>query len=273
MHFGTESICWNLTDRAAYTIYNRGCAVECMWKSGKAWLVAGIFVLIIVDCLLLYMIGFHYNRREENTVDTQYRSVSAQISVKEDSTMNEKKKIAITFDDGPNEIYTEPLLDGLKERGAKATFFLLGNQIEKNPELVKRIHSEGHLIGNHTYEHPDLSQLSVEDAKEQIDSTNKLIYDLIGSYPQYIRPPYGNIKEGIHYDPQMIEVLWTIDSRDWAVQDINEVIQNVLTNAEENGVILMHDSSEMTVQAAFTIIDSLQNEGYSFVTLDEIIFE
>ena len=110
-------------------------------------------------------------------------------------------------DDGPNPDYTEELLTGLKERGVNATFFLLGKEVEKYPEIVKDISDGGHLIGTHSYEHVNLSNLSDAAAIEQVDKTNAAIYDITGKYPEYIRPPYGCWKCNLDYETKMIEVL------------------------------------------------------------------
>lgn len=184
-----------------------------------------------------------------------------------------KKKVAITFDDGPNADYTEVLLDGLKERGVKATFFLLGKEIEKYPEIVERIYKEGHLIGTHAYDHVDLCKLSDEKAIEQINKTNQVIYEITGNYPEYIRPPFGSWKCNLDYETEMIEVLWDVDPLDWKTADANIVAKRVIEKVEEDEIILLHDASETSVQAAFQIIDILEKEDYEFVTVEEIIVE
>lgn len=184
-----------------------------------------------------------------------------------------EKKIAITFDDGPNPEYTETLLTGLKERGVKATFFLLGAQAEKYPEIVKEIYEGEHLIGTHSYEHIDLKKLCDADAIAQVDKTNKIIQEITGENPEYIRPPYGSWKSNLDYETSMIEVLWDIDPRDWATDNADAVVNCVVGKVQENDVILLHDASESSVQAAFRIIDELKKEGYVFVTVDEILFD
>ena len=123
-----------------------------------------------------------------------------------------EKKVAITFDDGPNKDYTADLLKGLKERGVSATFFLLGAEIEKNPKLVKQMYEEGHLIGTHSYQHVNLCSLTDEKAVEQIVKTNALIEEITGECPQFIRPPFGSWKKELDYKAKMIEVLWDVDT-------------------------------------------------------------
>lgn len=184
-----------------------------------------------------------------------------------------KKKIALTFDDGPNADYTVDLLAGLKERGVKATFFLLGKEVEKSPDIVKQMQEEGHLIGNHSYEHVDLSKLSDVEAIRQVDKTNEAIHKVTGEYPEFIRPPFGSWKSNLDYETTMIEVMWDIDPLDWQTPDTQVVAERVIRDVEENDIILLHDASESSVEAAFQIIDILQKEGYQFVTVDEILFD
>lgn len=176
-------------------------------------------------------------------------------------------------DDGPNPDYTEELLTGLKERGVNATFFLLGKEVEKYPEIVKDISDGGHLIGTHSYEHVNLSNLSDAAAIEQVDKTNAAIHEIIGVFPEYIRPPFGCWKPNLDYETTMIEVLWDVDPKDWATSNSSVIAQRVLGDVEENDIILLHDASESSVLAAFKIIDELKAQGYTFVTVEDILLE
>lgn len=183
------------------------------------------------------------------------------------------KKVALTFDDGPNPDYTPELLDELKKRGVPATFFVLGAEVEQYPELVRRASEEGHLIGVHSYKHVNLRQLSDQQTVEQVNRTNEAIHAACGQYASYIRPPYGCWKEDLDYEVQMVEVLWDIDPRDWATTSADLVVQRVLQDVEENSIILLHDASESSVRAACMIIDRLQAQGYTFVTVEELLME
>ncbi|MDE6601160.1 MAG: polysaccharide deacetylase family protein [Lachnospiraceae bacterium] len=194
------------------------------------------------------------------------------------SVMNEEEavdslKIAITFDDGPHPYYTEQLLDGLKERGAKASFFVMGKQAEAYPELVLRMHEEGHLVGNHTYSHVQLGENNRETFKAELVRTNELLSGITGEEPQYVRPPYGSWDKSFETELMMIPVLWTIDPMDWCSSDVSGIVRKVTKNAEENAVILLHDEYKSTVTAALEIVDILQKQGYEFVTVDEIMFD
>ena len=185
----------------------------------------------------------------------------------------EKKKLALTFDDGPNPDYTEILLEGLKERDVKCTFFLLGAECEKYPELVQKINEEGHLIGVHSYEHVNLANLTDEAAIRQVDRTNEILYKLTGKHAEYIRPPYGCWKCNLDYETTMIEVLWDVDPLDWKTDNSDVIAKRVFEAVRENDIILLHDASESSVNAAFKIIDGLLAQDYTFVTVEELLLD
>lgn len=178
---------------------------------------------------------------------------------------------ALTFDDGPSAEYTPRLLDGLKERNIKASFFLLGRNIPGNEEIVERMQEEGHLIGNHTYNHVQLSAISEAEAREEILKTNNIIYEITGNYPQYMRPPFGSWKKNLELCVEMIPVFWNIDTMDWKSQDVSSILNIVFAEAEDGAIILMHDEYETSVEAALQIADHLIKEGYEFVTADRLI--
>lgn len=180
-------------------------------------------------------------------------------------------KIALTFDDGPS-IYTEELLDGLKERNVQATFFIIGKSAEKYPEIVKRESEEGHLIGNHTYNHVKITKLSEEEAKKELAKTNELLEKLTQEKVEYVRPPFGVWQKKLE-DFGMHPVMWTIDPLDWTTENVDEIVNKVVTEADENDMILLHDCYKSSVQAAFRIIDLLQAKGFEFVTVEELLID
>lgn len=184
------------------------------------------------------------------------------------------KQIAITFDDGPNPIYTQKLLDGLKKRDVKASFFLLGKEVELYPEIVKKIKEDGHLIGVHSYEHVNFTQIGNDAAVEQIRKTGNAIEAVTGENPGFIRPPYGCWKKSLHDRVPMIEVLWDVDPLDWATTSADSVTQRILKAVDKGGtIILLHDASASSVQAALAVIDALTEQGYEFVTVEELLLE
>ena len=185
----------------------------------------------------------------------------------------EHPKIALTFDDGPHPVYTEELLDGLKKRNVLATFFLIGNNIEGNEEIVKRMAKEGHLIGSHTYNHVQLNKLSESKAKEEVLKGCNKIYETTGVYTSFVRPPFGEWKKNLDFCVTMIPVSWNVDSLDWKLQNTEKIVKRVVKDVKEGDIILMHDIFETSVQAAFQIIDALEKENYEFVTVDELLLE
>lgn len=187
--------------------------------------------------------------------------------------VEDSKKIAITFDDGPHPYYTEQLLDGLKERGVKATFFVTGMHVEQYPEVIRRMSSEGHLIGNHTYSHIQLNSSNSDAFRQELIQTNEAIEKVTGQEVQYVRPPYGTWDKKFEKDLNMFPVLWTIDPLDWCSDNVACIVQKVTSKAQENSIILMHDEYKSTVTAALQIIDELKEQGYEFVTVDELLFD
>lgn len=188
-------------------------------------------------------------------------------------TVGEKKKIALTFDDGPHPYYTEQLLDGLKKRKVKATFFVTGEHADLHPEVILRMQEEGHLIGNHTYSHLQLGKNNQEEFREELVRTNRIIKAITGEDVEYVRPPYGTWDKNLEKELDMIPVLWSIDPLDWCSDDIACIKDHVLSRAGENEIILMHDSYPATVTAALEIVDRLLEKGYEFVTVEEILME
>lgn len=195
------------------------------------------------------------------------------LSAKAAGDMEDSRKIAITFDDGPHPYYTEQLLDGLKERGVKATFFVTGMHAEQYPDVIRRMNDEGHLIGNHTYSHMQLSSNNSDVFKEELIRTNDAIEQLTGQEVQYVRPPYGTWDKKFEKELNMFPVLWTVDPLDWCSDNVAVIVQKVTSKVKENSIILMHDEYKSTVTAALQVIDELMEEGYEFVTVDELLFD
>ena len=189
----------------------------------------------------------------------------------EETSVVERPKVALTFDDGPSSKYTPQLLAGLKERNVQATFFLMGKNIEGKEDLVKQMQEEGHLIGNHTYDHVELNKISKEAAKEEIIDTNKAICAITGNCPAFLRPPYGSWPKNLDLYVTMFPVLWDIDTLDWKSKNVDSILQIVLSQVEDGSVILMHDAYQSSVDAALKIVDFLTDMGYEFVTVDKLI--
>lgn len=196
------------------------------------------------------------------------------------SGANTKSKIALTFDDAPDATFTPLVLDILKKKGVKATFFVVGNRIEKYPEIAKRIVKEGHTIGNHSYNHANFTKLNDEEFREQINKTDTLIKNTIGFSSNIMRPPYGNVTEKqIHWLAGQHKkiVYWNVDSLDWKGLKAKQVINNVLPYVRPGSIILQHSGTgnggdlSGTVNALPIIIDELKKKGFNLVTVPELL--
>ena len=184
-----------------------------------------------------------------------------------------KKYTALTFDDGPNPKYTKPLLDGLRERGIRVTFFLVGECIDGNEDLVKQMAKDGHLIGVHCMTHKDLTKEKLSDAAKELCDTREKIWAVTGDWPEYVRPPYGSWNAKLEEAVDMIPVFWDVDSIDWRLKNTEKVTAKVVKDTEDGDIILMHDEFKTSVEAAFRIIDNLTAKGYTFVTVDELMVD
>ncbi|TXK77508.1 polysaccharide deacetylase family protein [Paenibacillus sp. N3.4] len=193
---------------------------------------------------------------------------------------SQEKKVALTFDDGPDARFTPKVLDALKANQVKATFFLLGSQANAHPDMVRRIVKEGHVIGNHSYSHANLPKLSVDKFQNQIESTEGVLQNLIGYAPKLIRPPYGAInEEQVRWvaDHHYLIVNWNVDSLDWKSLSSDQILNNIMLQTKPGSIILQHsggaDSQDLsgTVQAIGPLISKLKAAGYTFVTVPELL--
>ena len=233
----------------------------------------------IIYCIflaVLILMGLFLKKKSDRiqAVNSQ-NAVSEQAEKKSDLEQEEElpPRVALTFDDGPHRIYTKNLLDGLRERGVKATFFVVGENIPGNEDLIRQMEEDGHLIGNHTYDHADISKLSDEENCRELQKTSDLIKEITGYGTAYVRPPFGNWKDTMDCRVTMISVKWTIDTLDWKSKNVAEIIGKVMQQISDYDIILMHDYYETSVEAALQIVDRLQEEGYEFVTVEDLILE
>lgn len=189
----------------------------------------------------------------------------------------EEKIIALTFDDGPHPKETHEVLDVLNKYNVKGTFFVVGKHANWYSEPLIRAAKEGHEIGNHTFTHPDISNLSSEDIKKEIKECEDTLFKLTGKKPTLFRPPYGSYSKDklgeIAKECGYKIILWTtIDAKDWKNPPSSQ-ISNIIINKAQNGdIILLHDyATENTVKALDTIIPEMMKKGYKFVTVSELI--
>lgn len=185
--------------------------------------------------------------------------------------VEESPRIALTFDDGPNARYTPILLDGLKKRNIRASFFLIGENIEGNEDILLQMRKDGHLIGNHTWDHVQLDKIPAEKARLEIEKTNNRIYEASGIYPSYVRPPFGAWIKDMELSVTMLPVFWDVDTLDWQSKNIDSILSIAQKQVHDGSIILMHDGYQTSVDAALKIADLFTEKGYVFVTADQLL--
>ena len=179
--------------------------------------------------------------------------------------------VALTFDDGPRSSTTGPLLDGLALREVPATFFLVGNRIPGNEDLVRRMAAEGHQVGLHTYDHVELKGLSRKDFDLQVGKTRALIVSLLGEGDYWLRPPYGLMDSEAKSWCGGPVILWSVDPEDWKDDDVARIVSAVVEHASDGDIILMHDLFPSSEQAALQVVDALLAKGFCFVTVEQLM--
>lgn len=182
-----------------------------------------------------------------------------------------RKVVALTFDDGPNPTTTNQALDTLSKYGIKATFFVLGKNVSGNEEILKRMKADGHVIGNHSWSHPVLSKLSLDEAKKQITDTEDALAKVLGSSSKLMRPPYGAITDDIRNSLNLSFIMWDVDSLDWKSKNETAILTEIQREVKNGSIILMHDIHVETVNALPKVIDYLKEQGYEFVTVPEML--
>ncbi len=183
----------------------------------------------------------------------------------------ETKYVALTFDDGPSGRFTRRLLDGLYDRGVKGTFLLCGYRIKEDQELTRRIFEEGHEIGLHGYSHRNMQELSRRDIAQEIMDTEALLPE--GCRARFLRPPGGKVSDAVRQVAQArgLPLLgWSVDPQDWATDNTAAIEKAVLGNIKDGDIVLLHDMSHSSVQAALDIVDVLLKENYEIVTVSEL---
>lgn len=183
------------------------------------------------------------------------------------------KCIALTFDDGPGQ-KAGKLLDTLKKHKVKATFFLEGQYVKARPALVKRMAKEGHQLGNHSYNHPDFTQMDESGIESEITRTQELVHELTGKYPTTLRPPYGlsdDRVQAVAAELGLPIVLWNTGSRDWATRDKKAIYKEVLKGARRDSVVLMHDWVTQTIDVMPALLTALKKKGFHVVPVSALL--
>ena len=177
--------------------------------------------------------------------------------------------VALTYDDGPGQ-YTEKLLQCLQENNAKATFFMLGENAEKYPDIVKELKDAGMELGNHTYDHQILTSLSQDQISSEISKANEAIQNGAGVPADTLRPPGGSCNETVQQLANMPIIKWSLDTKDWKTKSADKTYQKVMDNVQDGSVVLMHDIHEWSVEASLRMIPELVEKGYKLVTVQEL---
>ncbi len=185
----------------------------------------------------------------------------------------EGKFVALTFDDGPSGHYTAELLDGLEERGVKATFFLCGYRVDQFPTLTRRISEAGHEIGTHSDAHKFFSEMSPRELCKDLTTSVDKLREATGQEPTLLRPPGGIYDRKILRQTTCADlpiILWSVDPDDWCCNSSSTIVKRVLNKVSDGDIILLHDMSDSSVKAALEIVDRLQEQGYTFLTVSEL---
>jgi peptidoglycan/xylan/chitin deacetylase (PgdA/CDA1 family) len=180
-----------------------------------------------------------------------------------------KKLLLLTFDDGPSGSVTSRLLDELAKRDVRVTFFVLGERINKYPDIIIRAHTDGHTIANHGFSHRSFLSINHSEVINEINTTNKLITNLIRTENRYVRPPYGITDDSVFNISNISFILWSIDPQDWKFRNANTVYANIMRDAHDGGIVVLHDLYPSTVDGAIRAIDALLAQGYALISLEE----
>lgn len=217
--------------------------------------------------------GYAYGEFREETHELIHANPILSENLK-GTVLNPQPLIALTFDDGPNEEYTTQILDLLAQYDAKATFFAYGAYVDQNPEVARRIVNEGHILANHSYTHPDYATISDEEILQEIAWTQESIYDVTGYENKLYRMPFGSGgARVVELLPELTSIMWNLDSLDWQLQDSQLIYERVMANLSRDTLLLMHDTSQTSVDALAAILPELVDMGYAFVAPTELAYQ
>ena len=179
--------------------------------------------------------------------------------------------VALTFDDGPHSRNTDDIVNIFSKYNAHATFFMLGSNVVKYPDVVKRVYDAGHEIGIHTWNHKELTKLSSDEVKNEVNNTATEIEKITGKRPTLVRPPYGSINENVKNSIDNPLILWNIDSLDWKSRDKEKIVPLVVNNVQDGDIILLHDIHSTTIPAVEEILKYLIENDYQVITVSQML--
>ncbi len=230
----------------------------------KLWFVCIVGVIAILDLL-----DFTISRTNDPDDRIRIAPMSKHVKVTE-RVLEGKMLVALTFDDGPSSATTPALLDILFEKDVPATFFMLGNMARNNPDIVLRAEKEGHEIASHTMYHQNLIRISASAAESDINEAKAVFRDILDHAPSLTRPPYGNMNNTVRSAVGTPLILWSVDTLDWKNKNTDSIMSITMEQIHDGAIILMHDVHPTSVEAVPTLIDTLRDAGYEFVTISEL---
>lgn len=240
--------------------------------------IVSMLACLLLLCGCIYEANNTRIRLEVEAVKEQERQLQLELEAEAAKEEEERLKnqidpnrpmIALTFDDGPGK-HTERLLGLLEQYQAKATFFMVGENVPNYPDAIKKMKELGCEYGNHTYSHKDLTKINAEKIKTQIDKTDKALEKIIGEKTTLIRPPYGAVNKTLRKNVDRPLIFWSMDTLDWKYKDAKRTTRYVMKRVEDGEIILFHDIHETTVDAMETLIPKLIEQGYQLVTVSEL---
>ncbi|PIC63565.1 hypothetical protein CSV79_10960 [Sporosarcina sp. P13] len=227
------------------------------------------------DTLILYYGTGVITKRQAGPIQVEVplEKVNSLLSKKfqvQTAVAGPEKKVALTFDDGPDPHFTKKVLETLQKYNVKATFFMLGNRVEEYPNIAKMVAEAGHEIGNHSWNHPPLTGLTDEELHDEVRATEDIILQATGQRATVFRPPYGAVNQQVRESSKLPVVLWNVDTLDWQHLDPEKLLENIEADVKSDSIVLMHDIHKSTAEGLDAVLEFLQSQGYSFVTVSEM---
>ncbi|MDV6378100.1 polysaccharide deacetylase family protein [Sporosarcina sp. GW1-11] len=249
--------------------------VDSVWQPTEpTWTNYRNFALTDDRLILYYGTGVMTKRQAGSIqVEVPLEKINSLVSKKfqvQTAVASPEKKIALTFDDGPDPRFTKKVLETLQKYNVKATFFMLGNRVEEYPNIAKAVAEAGHEIGNHSWNHPPLTRLTDEELHDEVQSTEDIILQATGQHATVFRPPYGAVNQRVRESSKLPVVLWNVDTLDWEHLDPDKLLENIEADVKHDSIVLMHDIHKSTAEGLDAVLEFLQAQGYTFATVSEM---
>lgn len=253
------------------------------WNTKRIALFFGLIVIIILGSVVYSKVTRTSYQKVNRSMGEYMVKANEQILAKDTGKElkkalyvprkidTNKKLIAFTFDDGPKRGNTERVVKALEKNGARATFFMLGQNAKLYPDTVKKVMESGNEVSGHSYDHPLLTKIGAAGVNKQMKMMNQAIKDACGSKAASVRPPYGGINDMVKANIDSPLILWNIDTLDWKTRNVNATVQCILKNAKDGDIVLMHDIHAQTVKAVEKVLPKLKARGYEVCTVSELL--